>query len=120
MTEAAAAFYYAQLLRGVLHLHAQVGAHQNVCWVVYTRTCAGGGGMLVTCCGARVVCLARPPAPRDSAALRRDKQSGAACAATHSTSMQGYCHRDIKPENCMIEAATQRLKLIDFGLSKVG
>jgi hypothetical protein len=27
--------------------------------------------------------------------------------------------RDIKPENCMIEAATQRLKLIDFGLSKV-
>eukprot|EP00775_Hariotina_reticulata_P015077 gene15077-biopygen1067 len=30
----------------------------------------------------------------------------------------GYCHRDIKPENCMVERDTQRLKLIDFGLSK--
>ncbi|KAF6257642.1 kinase-like domain-containing protein [Scenedesmus sp. NREL 46B-D3] len=53
MNEPAAAFYFVQLLRGVLHMHAM-----------------------------------------------------------------GYCHRDIKPENCMVERATQRLKLIDFGLSK--
>jgi serine/threonine protein kinase len=26
----------------------------------------------------------------------------------------------MQPENCMIERSTQRLKLIDFGLSKVG
>ncbi len=27
----------------------------------------------------------------------------------------GFCHRDIKPENCMIEEATDTLKIIDFG-----
>lgn len=30
----------------------------------------------------------------------------------------GLCHRDLKPENCMIEKASDRLKIIDFGLSK--
>lgn len=30
----------------------------------------------------------------------------------------GLCHRDLKPENCMVEKATNRLKLIDFGLSR--
>jgi serine/threonine protein kinase len=30
----------------------------------------------------------------------------------------GLCHRDLKPENCMVERATNRLKIIDFGLSK--
>ncbi|KAK9813158.1 hypothetical protein WJX72_009961 [[Myrmecia] bisecta] len=30
----------------------------------------------------------------------------------------GLCHRDLKPENCMVDRATQQLKLIDFGLSK--
>ena len=27
-------------------------------------------------------------------------------------------HRDIKPENCVVESATGRLLIIDFGLSK--
>lgn len=49
MNEPAAAFYFVQLLRGVLHMHAM-----------------------------------------------------------------GYCHRDIKPENCMVERATQRLKVRTF------
>jgi len=30
----------------------------------------------------------------------------------------GLVHRDLKPENCMVEAATNKIKLIDFGLSK--
>lgn len=30
----------------------------------------------------------------------------------------GLCHRDLKPENCMIDRATRKLKVIDFGLSK--
>ena len=30
----------------------------------------------------------------------------------------GLVHRDLKPENCCIERATNRLKVIDFGLSK--
>ena len=30
----------------------------------------------------------------------------------------GFCHRDIKPENCMIDAATDTLKIIDFGMTK--
>lgn len=30
----------------------------------------------------------------------------------------GLCHRDLKPENCMIDRATKKLKVIDFGLSK--
>lgn len=30
----------------------------------------------------------------------------------------GLCHRDLKPENCMIDRKTDRLKIIDFGLSK--
>ena len=30
----------------------------------------------------------------------------------------GLTHRDIKPENCMIEQKSDRLKIIDFGLSK--
>lgn len=30
----------------------------------------------------------------------------------------GLCHRDLKPENCMIESSTDKLKIIDFGLSK--
>ena len=30
----------------------------------------------------------------------------------------GLCHRDLKPENCMVDRATDRLKIIDFGLSK--
>lgn len=28
------------------------------------------------------------------------------------------CHRDLKPENCMIELKTDKLKIIDLGLSK--
>ena len=32
--------------------------------------------------------------------------------------VNGYCHRDLKPENCMIERASNNLKVIDFGLSK--
>ena len=28
------------------------------------------------------------------------------------------CHRDIKPENCMVDLATNTLKIIDLGLSK--
>jgi hypothetical protein len=53
LDEAAAAFYFAQLLRGVTFIHAH-----------------------------------------------------------------GLCHRDLKPENCMVERSTNRLKIIDFGLSK--
>ena len=30
----------------------------------------------------------------------------------------GLVHRDLKPENCCVERATNRLKVIDFGLSK--
>ena len=30
----------------------------------------------------------------------------------------GLCHRDLKPENCMVERGTDKLKIIDFGLSK--
>ena len=30
----------------------------------------------------------------------------------------GLCHRDLKPENCMVERHTNRVKIIDFGLSK--
>jgi serine/threonine protein kinase len=30
----------------------------------------------------------------------------------------GLCHRDLKPENCMVDAKTDTLKIIDFGLSK--
>lgn len=52
MNEPAAAFYFVQLLRGVLHMHAM-----------------------------------------------------------------GYCHRDIKPENCMVERASQRLKVGGAALS---
>jgi len=30
----------------------------------------------------------------------------------------GLCHRDLKPENCMVERGTNKVKIIDFGLSK--
>jgi serine/threonine protein kinase len=30
----------------------------------------------------------------------------------------GLCHRDLKPENCMVERGTDKVKIIDFGLSK--
>lgn len=30
----------------------------------------------------------------------------------------GFCHRDIKPENCMIDKASDTLKIIDFGMTK--
>lgn len=38
-----------------------------------------------------------------------------AVAFLHSS---GFAHRDIKPENALVERATGRLRLIDFGLSK--
>jgi len=28
------------------------------------------------------------------------------------------CHRDIKPENILFDEATQKIKFIDFGISK--
>ena len=30
----------------------------------------------------------------------------------------GFCHRDIKPENVMIDAATDTVKIVDFGMTK--
>ncbi|DBA87363.1 TPA: hypothetical protein ACH3X1_004410 [Trebouxia sp. C0004] len=30
----------------------------------------------------------------------------------------GFCHRDLKAENCVVDSSTQRVKVIDFGLSK--
>jgi serine/threonine protein kinase len=38
-----------------------------------------------------------------------------AVAFLHSS---GFAHRDIKPENCLVEREGERLRLIDFGLSK--
>ncbi|KAL3140951.1 hypothetical protein ABBQ32_005475 [Trebouxia sp. C0010 RCD-2024] len=30
----------------------------------------------------------------------------------------GFCHRDLKLENCVVDTSSQRIKVIDFGLSK--
>ncbi|GAB4821071.1 hypothetical protein N2152v2_008117 [Parachlorella kessleri] len=38
--------------------------------------------------------------------------------AVHHVHVNGMCHRDLKPENCIVETITQRLVLIDFGLSR--
>lgn len=40
------------------------------------------------------------------------------CGVNFMHSTCNLSHRDLKPENCMIERSTNRLKIIDFGLSK--
>lgn len=47
--------------------------------------------------------------------MRVCKEMLSACAHLHE---RGIAHRDLKPENVLLETATKRVKLADFGLAK--
>lgn len=54
-----------------------------------------------------------PLAPADAVAIVA--QLAAALGAAHRA---GIIHRDLKPENIMIDPATRRVKLLDFGIAR--
>jgi serine/threonine protein kinase len=56
----------------------------------------------------------QPLPPREAAALAA--QVADALAAAHAA---GLLHRDVKPGNVLLDAATGRAKLVDFGLARV-
>jgi hypothetical protein len=134
MTETAAAFYYTQLLRGVLHMHVngychrcgscfcgqRAFAHLHSTWLACAKYCNPCG-----CVAKSVMCSCLVPDRPARNNLLYARKWTCLVAVKKCCTQRFLCLcltpcRDIKPENCMIEASTQRLKLIDFGLSKVG
>jgi dipeptidyl aminopeptidase/acylaminoacyl peptidase len=95
---------------------AQQVTHRNVCRIYDLEQQGGRWVIKMEAVSGETLFdrIARGPLPIDDA-VAIARQIGLGLGAAHE---QGVIHRDLKPGNVMVEAATGRVVLMDFGIAR--